>query len=59
MGNRVVGRYDDSTLEITYDMTRLDDAYRLILEGWDGWEEFQRLMPALEEKTGSWSSCPG
>lgn len=49
---RVVRRYDDYTLDISYDTSRLDEAYRLILEGWDGWEEFQRFMPALEEKFG-------
>ncbi len=44
-----------------YDTTRLDEAYRLILEAWNGWKEFQRLMPALKEKfveSGSWNSCP-
>ncbi len=49
---RVVKQYDDYTLDISYDTTRLGDAYRLILEGWDGWEEFRRLMPALEEEFG-------
>ena len=36
---RVVRQYDDCTLDLSYGMTRLDDAYRLILEGWDGWED--------------------
>jgi transcriptional regulator with XRE-family HTH domain len=49
---RVVRQYDDFTLDISYDTSRLDEAYRLILEGWDGWEEFQRHMPFLEEKFG-------
>ena len=49
---RVVRRYDDYTLDIRYDTSRLDEAYRLILEGLDGWEEIQRLMPALKEKFG-------
>ena len=30
----------------------MDEVYRLILEGWDGWKEFQRHMPVLEEKFG-------
>jgi transcriptional regulator with XRE-family HTH domain len=53
-GNRVkvVKRYDDYTLDISYDTSRLDEVYRSILEGWDGWEEFRRLMPAFEEKFG-------
>jgi len=33
---RVVKRYDDFTLDISYDDSRLCDAYRFILEGWDG-----------------------
>jgi len=49
---RVVRQYDDFTLDISYDTSRLGDAYRFILEGWDGWKEFQRHMPALEEKIG-------
>ena len=49
---RVVKQYDDYTLEMSYDTSNLDEAYRLILEGWDGWEEFQRRMPALEEMFG-------
>jgi transcriptional regulator with XRE-family HTH domain len=49
---RVIRRYDDFTLEISYDTSRLDEVYRSILEGWDGWEEFQRRMPALEEMFG-------
>ena len=49
---RVVKQYDNYTLDISYDTTHLDEAYRLILEGWGGWEEFRRLMPALEEKFG-------
>ncbi len=49
---RVVRQYDDFTLDISYDTSRLDEVYRLILEGWDGWKEFQRHMPALEEKFG-------
>ena len=24
----------------------------MILEGWDGWEEFRRHMPTLEERFG-------
>ena len=48
----MVKQYDNYTLDISYDTTHLDEAYRLILEGWDGWEEFRRLMPALEEKFG-------
>lgn len=40
---RVVKRYDES---------RLGDAYRFILESWDGWDEFRRLMPALEDRFG-------
>lgn len=37
-GNKVraVKRYDDYTLDIRLDTTNLGDAYRLILEGWDG-----------------------
>jgi transcriptional regulator with XRE-family HTH domain len=49
---RVVRTYDDFTLDINYDTSRLDEVYRLILEGWDGWTEFQRHMPVLEEKFG-------
>ena len=49
---RVVRRYDDFTLDISCDTSRLDEVYRSILEGWDGWEEFQRRMPALEEMFG-------
>jgi transcriptional regulator with XRE-family HTH domain len=49
---RVIRRYDDFTLEISNDTSRLDEVYRSILEGWDGWEEFQRRMPALEEMFG-------
>jgi len=49
---RVVKRYDDYTLEISYDETRMGDAYEVILEGWDGWEEFRRLMPYLEDEYG-------
>jgi transcriptional regulator with XRE-family HTH domain len=49
---RVVRTYDDFTLDISYDTSRLDEVYRLILEGWDGWKEFQRHMPVLEEKFG-------
>lgn len=49
---RVVKRYDDHTLEISYDESRLGDAYRFILESWDGWDEFRRLMPALEDRFG-------
>lgn len=49
---RVVRRYEDYTLDISYDTSKLGDAYRVILEGWDGWEEFRRLMPVLEEKYG-------
>jgi hypothetical protein len=33
---RVIRRYDDFTLEISYDTSRLDEVYRSILEGWDG-----------------------
>jgi hypothetical protein len=32
----VIRRYDDFTLEISYDTSRLDEVYRSILEGWDG-----------------------
>jgi hypothetical protein len=37
-GNRVrmVRQYDDFTLERSYDTSRLDEVYRLILEGWLG-----------------------
>jgi transcriptional regulator with XRE-family HTH domain len=49
---RVIRRYDDFSLDISYDTSRLDEVYRLILEGWDGWKEFQRHMPVLEEKFG-------
>jgi transcriptional regulator with XRE-family HTH domain len=49
---RVVKQYDDYTLEMSYDTSNLDEAYRLILEGWDGWEEFRRHMPTLEERFG-------
>ncbi len=49
---RVVRQYDDFTLDISYDTSRLDEVYRSILEGWDGWKEFQRHMPALEDKFG-------
>ena len=31
---RVVRPYDDFTLDISYDTSRLDEVYRLILEGW-------------------------
>ena len=31
---RVVRRYDDCTLDIRYDTSRLDEAYRFILERW-------------------------
>lgn len=49
---RVVKRYDDYTLDISFDESKLGDAYQVILEGWDGWEEFRRLMPYLEEEYG-------
>ena len=49
---RVVKCYDDQTLEIRYDESRLGDAYRFILESWDGWDGFRRLMPALEDRFG-------
>lgn len=49
---RVVKRYDDYTLDISFDEIKLGDAYQLILEGWDGWEEFRRLMPYLEDEYG-------
>jgi hypothetical protein len=49
---RVVKQYDDYTLEMSYYTSHLDEAYRLILEGWDGWEEFRRRMPNLEERFG-------
>ena len=49
---RVIRRYDDFTLDISYDTSHLAEVYRLILEGWDGWKEFQRHMPVLEEKFG-------
>jgi transcriptional regulator with XRE-family HTH domain len=49
---RVIRRYDDFTLDISYDTSRMDEVYRLILEGWDGWEEFRRRMPTLEERFG-------
>jgi transcriptional regulator with XRE-family HTH domain len=49
---RVVKRYDDHALEISYDESRLGDAYRVILESWDGWEEFRGHMPHLEEEYG-------
>lgn len=49
---RVVKCYDDYTLEISYDETKLGDAYQFILEGWGGWEEFRRLMPYLEDEYG-------
>lgn len=49
---RVVKRYDNYTLEMSYDESRLGDAYRVILESWDGWEEFRRLMPRLEDEYG-------
>ena len=35
---------------ISYDTSRLDEVYLSILKGWDGWVEFQRHMPELEEK---------
>jgi|SRR5215207_2476198 len=49
---RVIRRYDDYTLQISYETSRLDEVYRSILEEWDGWEEFHRRMPALEEMFG-------
>jgi transcriptional regulator with XRE-family HTH domain len=49
---RVVKCYDDYTLDISFDESKLGDAYRVILEGWDGWEEFRTLMPYLEDKYG-------
>jgi transcriptional regulator with XRE-family HTH domain len=49
---RVVKRYDDYTLDISFDESKLSDAYQVILEGWDGWEEFRRLMPYLEDEYG-------
>jgi transcriptional regulator with XRE-family HTH domain len=49
---RVIRRYNDFTLDISYDTSRLDEVYRLILEGWDGWKEFQKHMPVLEEMFG-------
>jgi hypothetical protein len=48
----VVKRYEDHTPEISYDESRLGDAYRSSLESWDGWDEFRRLMPALEDTPG-------
>ena len=49
---RVVRTYDDFTLNISYDTSHLYKVYRSILEGWDGWKEFQKHMPVLEEKFG-------
>lgn len=49
---RVVKRYDDHALEISYDESRLGDAYRVILESWEGWDEFRRLRPHLEDEYG-------
>ena len=49
---RVVKRYDDYTLDISFDESKLGDAYRVILEGWDSWDEFRRLMPYLEGEYG-------
>ncbi|MGH3144602.1 MAG: hypothetical protein ACRDTR_02260 [Rubrobacter sp.] len=49
---RVVKRYEDHALETSYDESRLGDAYRRILESWDGWEEFRRLIPHLEDEYG-------
>ena len=49
---RVVKRYDDYTLDISFDESKLGDAYRVILEGWDGWEKFRTLMPYLEDEYG-------
>jgi transcriptional regulator with XRE-family HTH domain len=53
-GDRIrdVKRYDDYTLDISFDESKLGDAYQVILEGWDGWEEFLRLMPYLEDEYG-------
>ena len=36
---RVAKQYDTYTLNISYDTIRLDEACRLIVEGWDGWED--------------------
>jgi len=49
---RVFKRYDDFTLDTSFDETRLGAAYRVILEGWGGWEKFRRLMSALEDEFG-------
>jgi hypothetical protein len=49
---RIVERYDDYTLEISFDESKLGDAYQVILKGWDGCEEFRRLMSYLEEEYG-------
>lgn len=49
---RVVKRYDDHTLEMSYDESRLGDAYWVILESWEGWDEFRGLMPHLEDEYG-------
>lgn len=52
---RVVKQYDDYTLDISFDESKLGDAYQVILEGWEGWEgwnEFRRLMPYLEDRYG-------
>lgn len=49
---RVVKRYDDYTLDFRYDESKLSDAYRFILEERDGWKEFRRLMPYLEDEYG-------
>ncbi|MDP9484286.1 MAG: hypothetical protein M3Q49_00565 [Actinomycetota bacterium] len=49
---RVVRRYDDYKLELSYAVTRLGDAYRVILEEWDGWEKFRSFMPTLEDEYG-------
>lgn len=45
---RAVKRYDDHALEMRYDATCSGNAYRTILEGWAGWEEFRRRMPTLQ-----------
>lgn len=49
---RVVKRYDEYTPDISFDESKLGGAYRVILEGWDGWEEFRTLMPYLEDEYG-------
>ena len=59
---REIKQNDTYTLDMTFETTRLDEPYRLILEGWDDWGSSRGSYPSLRRSSvgiGSWNSCPG